>query len=116
MESQVAVLSADGSLDMATAGGLEAAASRAMTGHATVVLDLRRVWMCDSSGLGALVRIWRHAETTGRGFELRAPQPQVDSLLAMTGIDTVVPVQRPSRPVRPPPTQRPRRRLRRRLG
>ncbi|MGH2477497.1 MAG: STAS domain-containing protein, partial [Candidatus Limnocylindrales bacterium] len=46
-------------------------------GHDSLVLDLSCVGFVDSSGLGALVALHRHAESQGRRFSVRAVPPQV---------------------------------------
>jgi anti-sigma B factor antagonist len=86
------VVSASGVLDMGTIDQIETIISDAFTQEQDVVLDLSNVSMCDSAGLGAIVRMHRRAVAAGRSFHLRAPRPNVGDLLAMTGINKVVPV------------------------
>ena len=87
------VIATVGQLDIATSEQLEQAARTALERGQGVVLDLSELSLCDSTGLGALVRIYRLAQSTGQQVRLRRPRPHVADLLAMTGIDKVVPVE-----------------------
>jgi anti-sigma B factor antagonist len=87
-----AVVAASGILDMATIGDLESVVDEALSGAQDVVVDLSQVAMCDSAGLGGIVRMHRQAIAAGREFRLRNPHKHVNDLLAMTGINKVVSV------------------------
>jgi anti-sigma B factor antagonist len=88
-----AVVSAVGSFDIATVVQLEDAVTRAMAPGGSVVLDLAGVTVCDSTGLGALVRLQRHARAIGTEFAVRRPRPHVADVFAMTGINKVIAVR-----------------------
>ena len=64
----------------------DAAAGVAPTG--SLMLDLRDLSFMDSSGLGALMGLYRRAVAEGWTLLLAAPQPQVTRLLQITGVDT----------------------------
>jgi anti-sigma B factor antagonist len=86
------VVTVEGSLDLATVNQLEEVVTAVLTPGASVVLDLSGLAMCDSTGLGALVRLRRHASAVDGQFALRRPRPHVAGVLAMTGINKVIPV------------------------
>jgi anti-sigma B factor antagonist len=88
------VLALTGILDLATSAEVEQAVGEALDEGQGVALDLSELSMCDSTGLGALVRLYRQAEAAGLAFRLCDPRPHVADLLAMTGIDKVIPVDR----------------------
>ena len=53
-------------------------------GHVALQLDLSEVGFVDSSGLGALVAIHRHAEAQGGSFVVQSVPPQVQRLFDIT--------------------------------
>jgi anti-sigma B factor antagonist len=53
-------------------------------GAATLTLDLSDVGFVDSSGLGVLVALHRHAEATGGRFVVRSVPPAVQRLFEIT--------------------------------
>jgi anti-sigma B factor antagonist len=81
-----------GSLDIATTDQLETIVLDALDRGVGIVVDLRQLAVCDSTGLGALVRLHRRARAAGRELRLGSPRPHVADLLAMTGISKVIPV------------------------
>jgi anti-sigma B factor antagonist len=91
-EGATTVVAAVGTLDIATVGQLESVVTEALAQDSPVVLDLSEVSMCDSTGLGAMVRLFRQAQAVGQPFTLRNPRRHVADVLAMTGINKVVPV------------------------
>jgi len=54
------------------------------SGHVALALDLSDVGFVDSSGLGVLVAIHRHAESSGGSLVLRSVPPQVQRLFEIT--------------------------------
>jgi anti-anti-sigma factor len=88
-----AVLTVAGSLDMATADELEEACRQCVRAGRVVVVDLAGVSMCDSTGLGAIVRANRFAKAEGCQFAVRAPRPYLVALFAMTGLNKVIEVR-----------------------
>ena len=53
----------------------------------SLVLDLRDLSFMDSSGLGALMGLYRRGVAEGWSLVVAAPQPQVTRLLQITGVD-----------------------------
>jgi len=88
----VAVITADGVIDLSTHPVLERAAAACIDrGDRPVILDLSRVSLCDSTGLSALIRLHRRAEqAAGRddaaGLRLAGVQPQVLRILEITDL------------------------------
>jgi anti-sigma B factor antagonist len=87
---ELTVFEVTGVLDVACAARLESDIGRELQADRTVVVDLSGVSICDSTGLGALVRLHRRACAAGATFALRAPRRQVSDVLAMTGISDVI--------------------------
>jgi anti-sigma B factor antagonist len=86
------VVTAVGILDVSTVDRLEAAVNDELRPGVTVLLDLADLTTCDSTGLGALVRLHRRAERLGGKVALRSPRPHIADLLAMSGISKVLEV------------------------
>jgi anti-anti-sigma factor len=87
------VLVLDGTLDVATAADLEDAVREHVRHGALIQLDAGDLTMCDSTGLGAIVRAHRHAAAACARIVLRGPRPYVADLLAMTGLERVIEVR-----------------------
>jgi anti-sigma B factor antagonist len=83
-----------GDLDIVTSEGVKRElAGLVDAGHDSLVLDLSDVGFVDSSGLGALVALHRHAESQGGRFAVRAVPPQVQRLFAITRLDDLLAVE-----------------------
>ncbi|WP_171068923.1 STAS domain-containing protein [Actinomadura geliboluensis] len=78
-----------GELDRFTVAALLDRVALLMTREAPprVALELSQVSICDSSGLNALVRLWRRTGAAGGELVLLRPQPRLASSLALTEID-----------------------------
>jgi anti-anti-sigma factor len=61
-------------------------------GHTSLALDLSDVGFVDSSGLGVLVAIHRHAEARGGEFVVRSAPPQVRRLFEITRLGDLLTV------------------------
>jgi anti-sigma B factor antagonist len=61
-------------------------------GAAMLVADMSRTVFCDSSGVSALVRVFRHAVTSGTAMRLVVSTPAVQRVLSITGVDRLVDV------------------------
>jgi anti-anti-sigma factor len=63
-----------------------------LDGIAKVIVDLSEVTFIDSTGLRSILRYWN--DVRGRGFELAIVpgSPQVQRVLATTGVDKVLPM------------------------
>jgi len=83
-----------GELDLAARPVVAEDVTAALTEQAgveRVVVDLRGVKFCDSSGLGALLDIRRMAGKLGAAIVLRSPSASVARLLDIAGIDDLLP-------------------------
>lgn len=87
--ADVRVLTPGGDIDVLVADILREALAAAVTGDRDVVLDLSRVGMIDSTGLGLLVRAHRDARQYGRTFCLVAPSRFVLTVLHTMRLDSV---------------------------
>ena len=61
-------------------------------GAAMLVADMSKTVFCDSSGVSALVRVFRHATTSGAVIRLVVSTPGVQRVLSITGVDRLVDV------------------------
>jgi anti-anti-sigma factor len=81
-----------GVLDVATVDVLQARVRAEIAEGAALVVELSGVRMCDSAGIGALVRLNREALAAGATLALRSPRRHVAGVLAMTGINRIISV------------------------
>ena len=82
-----------GDLDIVTSDGVKRdLAALVDTGHVALALDLSDVGFVDSSGLGVLVAIHRHAESNGGSFVVRSIPPQVKRLFDITRLGDLLTV------------------------
>jgi anti-sigma B factor antagonist len=99
----VPVVRAPEEIDIANAGGLKAALLEAVgleatgleaaePGRALVVVDMSRTRFSDSAGLNALVAVARQARAEGGEVRLVVAGGAVARLMALTGVDRVIPV------------------------
>ncbi|MDT9680965.1 STAS domain-containing protein [Streptomyces sp. TRM76323] len=92
-DGTLAVIALSGEFDIATASAVRARALELIAnGHPDLVADLAGVTFCDSSGLGALVGIWRCAKDVDGSLTLAAIPDRLGRLLSVTGMDTFLPV------------------------
>jgi anti-sigma B factor antagonist len=86
------VVTVTGELDIATAEQAYSYISDVIDGlPAPVTVDLSGLTFCDASGIGALVRIARHARQTGRQVMLTSVRPSVLKIMRITGLDRAFP-------------------------
>jgi anti-sigma B factor antagonist len=79
-----------GEVDVATSPQLERRLLDLVAGgKLDIVLDLSEVTFLDSSGIGALVRVWRPLKTAGGSLTIRHPSPLVRRVLSIEGMDQV---------------------------
>ena len=94
MINGVPVVTAPAEIDATTAEQLRTVLLHsAARGHATIVMDMTRTWVCDSAGLTVLVRAHRRA--VAEGGELRlviAAGGTVARIFAITRLDLVIPL------------------------
>ncbi|MEU8882028.1 STAS domain-containing protein [Streptomyces hydrogenans] len=89
------VLVLRGELDHDSVVQLDEAGRRATApggGEGTLVADLAGLTFCDSSGVSALLRLYRALEARHRGLALAAVPPTVLRLFTLTGLDQIFPV------------------------
>ena len=80
-----------GDLDMESSPSLVRRAQREFAdGARRIVVDLSRVTFVDSSGVGALVTLWRTIGESPGAFAIATPSRAAQSVLATTGIDNLI--------------------------
>jgi anti-sigma B factor antagonist len=90
--SGVRVVAAPEEIDMTNAAGLRAALLEAAEcGDGTLVVDMTRTRFCDTSGLRALVGAYQRAQAGSGRTLLVIPDTAVLRIVAITGIDQVIP-------------------------
>ncbi|GIJ47753.1 anti-sigma factor antagonist [Virgisporangium aliadipatigenens] len=82
-----------GELDIRTCVKLEQVVGVAVDEGRRVVLDLAELTFCDSTGLAGLVRLHKRAQAAGGELVLRDPVPRVQTLLGLTGLDRLFPIE-----------------------
>ncbi|OQD56776.1 anti-anti-sigma factor [Streptomyces phaeoluteigriseus] len=91
-DGTLAVIALSGDFDIAAAPAVRGRALELISGgHPDLVADLAGVTFCDSSGLGALVGIWRCAKDADGSLTLAAIPDRLGRLLSVTGMDTLLP-------------------------
>lgn len=86
------VVTAPEEIDISNADWLRAALPEpAVDGPAIIVVDMSSTQFCDSAGLHVLVRAHKRALAAGGELRLVVTSRTVLRLLAVTGIDTVIP-------------------------
>ena len=87
----VAWLSPHGDLDMQNAPSLVRDAQREYAaGAQRIVVNLSGVTFVDSSGVGALVTLWRTIGEKPGTFAISSPSRSAQSVLTTTGIDGLI--------------------------
>ena len=61
-------------------------------GAVLLVADMSKTAFCDSSGVSALVHVFRRAATSGQAMRLVVSTPAVQRVLSITGVDRLVDV------------------------
>jgi anti-sigma B factor antagonist len=56
----------------------------------TLIVDMSGTTFCDSAGMNALVRAYKRACASGAGMRLVVTTPNVQRVLAITGVDSLV--------------------------
>lgn len=86
------IVRVSGVLDISTVEEFAETVRTHLRPGATVQVDLSGVTLCDSTGLGAVVRLERRARAIACSFAILNPRAHVAEVFAMTGIDQVVQV------------------------
>ncbi|MEV5446043.1 STAS domain-containing protein [Streptomyces sp. NPDC052644] len=88
------VLGVSGELDYASAPGLRDVVGRlALSPGQRLVLDLRAMEFCDSSGITALIAARAHALDAGADIALAAVPPHTLRVLRLVGLDQVFTIE-----------------------
>ncbi|UFQ18905.1 MULTISPECIES: STAS domain-containing protein [Streptomyces] len=90
-DGALAVIALSGEFDIAAAPAVRTRALELIAdGHPNLIADLAGVTFCDSSGLGALIGIWRCAKDADGSLTLAAIPDRLGRLLNVTGMDTIL--------------------------
>jgi anti-sigma B factor antagonist len=81
-----------GYLDLSTVDLLRSTVGPACGTGADVRLDLSGLTFCDSTGVGALVWLYRRASAGAGRLLVYAPRKPVRDVLRISGVDRVIPV------------------------
>ncbi|MFE0206881.1 STAS domain-containing protein [Streptomyces sp. NPDC058985] len=81
-----------GDMDYKTASFFRNRLLEETQGQRCVVLDLSAVSFCDSAGLNVLLMAWRRADQAGAVLALACVPLDLQRVLVMTGMDTVLQV------------------------
>ena len=81
-----------GYLDLSTVDQLRSTVGPACGTGADVRLDLSGLTFCDSTGVGALVWLYRRATAGAGRLLVYAPRKPVREVLRISGVDRVIPV------------------------
>lgn len=88
------VLMLSGEADITTLAQLEDALSAQLAAGAGILtVDLSELGFADSATIGALVRAARTFKSQGGRLDLASPQPALARMLALLGVDKVVPIR-----------------------
>ena len=87
-----------GELDLAVRDLLVDALTQASDMRQRLVIDLSRTTFIDSTGLKALVDLWRRRRSAGLELVLREPSPVVMRTLQLAGLADVLPIDTTNRP------------------
>lgn len=89
-EQQVTVISVEGEVDASNSTDLGDSLDQILAdGHKKLVVDLQNVKFIDSSGLGTLVRVYKHARAESGDVCLASLQPPVKRVFELTRLDRV---------------------------
>ena len=79
-------------LDGQNVADLEKALEQALKHSRGIALDLSRVDLIDTTGVGLIVRSYRSACETSVSFRLVNPTPRIREILHITRLDQIIPV------------------------
>jgi anti-sigma B factor antagonist len=89
-ETGTLILRLHGELDMASRDVIEPAVLAAIPSAYAVVLDLRDLTFCDSTGIAMFLAAHEKAKSAGTTLTLDNIQPSVARVLRICGVDTVL--------------------------
>jgi len=84
---KVKVIAPGSRLDASTVSSLVSSGGAVLAGKRPLVVDLSATGFIDSSGLGGLVGLEKHARDLGIPMALAAPQPQITALIKLSRLD-----------------------------
>ena len=91
--AQHTIVHVNGEVDLANAPELDLVlAETVATKPVAIVVDLSTVTFMDSTGLGVLVRTFKRCQESGIRLDLIVTNERVLKVLAITGLDTVLPI------------------------
>ena len=93
VEEERVLVTAEGELDMAAAGGLRECLLQAYEQGLPVVVDFAAVTFVDSSALGVLASAHRHIRDNGCHLTVINCTPRVLTTMTLTGLIAVLDVQ-----------------------
>jgi anti-sigma B factor antagonist len=92
-EGDVTIVSAMGEVDVFTAPGLDSELDALVAeGSARLVIDLSEVSFLDSTGLGVLVKVLKHAREAGGWLHLVVTSDRIRKIFEITGLDASIPI------------------------
>jgi anti-sigma B factor antagonist len=90
---QVAVVTLPAGIDVTNADTVQDELLAALNqGAALLIADMSTTDFCDSSGVSAIVRVFRQAVASGSALRLVVSTPAVQRVLSITGVDRLVDV------------------------
>jgi anti-sigma B factor antagonist len=90
---QVAVVTLPAEIDVTNADTVQDELLAALNqGAVLLIADMSTTDFCDSSGVSAMVRVFRRAVTSGSALRLVVGTPAVQRVLSITGVDRLVDV------------------------
>jgi anti-sigma B factor antagonist len=90
---QVAVVTLPAEIDVTNADSVRDELHAALNQSAVLLIaDMSRTNFCDSSGVSAMVRVFRRAVASGSAMRLVVSTPAVQRVLSITGVDRLVDV------------------------
>jgi anti-sigma B factor antagonist len=84
------LLHISGELDLGTIGTLQAAVDERIASGTRILLDLEGLRFCDSTGLGAIIKLHRRLDDLAGVLVLCAPGQRVLDVLSISGVDQVI--------------------------
>lgn len=91
-DDRCTVVRVQGDIDVVSRARFEETLFEVVDSGEPVVVDMREVTFCDSTGLNALVAANRRAGERGRHIALVALPPRVQRVFRITGIDRYIPI------------------------
>ena len=92
-EGDVTIVSVLGEVDVFTAPGLDGELDALVAdGSARLVIDMSEVSFLDSTGLGVLVKVLKHAREAGGWLHLVVTSDRIRKIFEITGLDASIPI------------------------